>query len=314
MASFDSINYSLRPSKTIQRQLVFDGIRMLKIHLNLDQQVFVGFGSIWFTDFVMAHNQLLIKDMYSIESDDIGFRRALFNAPYSTVSVCHGHSSAILPELNEIPEIRGRPWLVWLDYDYLFDESVRDDIRTVIERAPENTILLITFNGVEGKYGVSADRPDRLREIFGDLVPDDLSRRACKGERMQETLAEFALGAMASLTSELSRPGGFTPAFRVIYRDTTPMVTVGGVLPALGAAAISDDFVGKEEWPCLIDEPIIAPHLTVREATVLQSLLPSDSNLSRDAVRELGFDLEPEQIQAFQKYYKQYPAFAQIVT
>ena len=314
MASFDSINYSLRPSKTIQRQLVFDGIRMLKSHLNLGQQVFVGFGSIWFTDFVMAHNQLLIRDMYSIESDDIGFRRALFNAPYSTVNVCHGHSSTILLELSEKPEIRNRPWLVWLDYDYLFDESVRDDIRTVIERSPENTILLVTFNGVEGKYGPTADRRDRLREIFGDLVPDDLPRAACKGERMQETLADFAMGTMASLTSELSRPGGFTPAFRLIYRDTAAMVTVGGILPALGAAAISADVVKKEEWPCLVDDPIVAPHLTAREATVLQSLLPSDVNLSTDTVKRLGFDLELKQIEAFQNYYKQYPAFAQIVT
>ncbi len=41
MASFDSVNYSLRPSKSIQRQLVFDGVRMLKANLDLDRLAYV---------------------------------------------------------------------------------------------------------------------------------------------------------------------------------------------------------------------------------------------------------------------------------
>jgi len=36
MPSFDAINYSLRPSKSIQRQLVFNGVRMLQSHLHLE--------------------------------------------------------------------------------------------------------------------------------------------------------------------------------------------------------------------------------------------------------------------------------------
>ena len=54
MRSFDAVNYSLRPSKTIQRQLVFEGVRMLQVALD-PVKAYIGFGSIWFTDFVMAH-------------------------------------------------------------------------------------------------------------------------------------------------------------------------------------------------------------------------------------------------------------------
>jgi hypothetical protein len=35
MPSFDVVNYSLRPSKSIQRQLVFEGVRQLQGGLNL---------------------------------------------------------------------------------------------------------------------------------------------------------------------------------------------------------------------------------------------------------------------------------------
>ena len=97
MASFDIINYSLRPSKSIQRRLVFEGVRTLKGNLELDNMVYIGFGSVWFTDFVMAHKLLGIQDMVSMEADVIGYKRALFNAPYATVRVMEGSSAAALP-------------------------------------------------------------------------------------------------------------------------------------------------------------------------------------------------------------------------
>lgn len=313
MGSFDVVNYSLRPSKSIQRQIVFDGVRSLQSHLDLNDLVYVGFGSIWFTDFVLAHKQLGIDDMFSIEADDIGYRRAVFNSPYATVRVLHGFSSTILPELYKNPSISGRPWMIWLDYDSECGEILRDDVRSVIENAPANSIILVTFNGHEMGYGEAADRPNRLRELFGDVVPDNLSKRACKRERMQETLADLALDFMKSVAADLARPGGFIPAFRAIYKDNAPMVTVGGILPARGAAQITNQIVGCASWRCRPTKSIVAPHLTIREAVTLQSQLPCVGGLSRNVIRNLGFDLDDQQIEAFESYYRQYPAFAQIV-
>lgn len=313
MASFDIVNYSLRPSKSIQRQIVFSGVRLLKTVLDLDRLVYIGFGSIWFTDFVMAHKQLDVIDMISIESDLIGYRRALFNSPFATVQVRHGFSSTVLPALFADAELSGRPWMIWLDYDKEFNEVLRDDARAVIERAPMNSILLVTFDGKEKKYGHADDRPQRLRDLFGGLVPDDLSKDSCKEDRMQETLANFALDFLKSVAAELARPGGFVPAFRLIYKDTAPMVTVGGLLPARGAVRVAEEVVGSDDWQCRPAKPIVAPHLTIREAATLQSKLPCVQGLSRSLVQGLGFDLEEDQIEAFARYYRQYPAFAQIV-
>lgn len=313
MTSFSIVNYSLRPSKSIQRQIVFDGVSKLSAHLNLDRMMYVGFGSIWFTDFVMAHKLLGINDMVSMETDEVGFLRAKFNSPYATVRVIHGLSSDVLPQLYQDNALRARPWMVWLDYDREFDDTLKIDIKSIVENAPANCILLVTFNGNELKYGRAPDRPARLKELFGDGVPDDLPKNACKDDRMHQTLADLALDFMSSTANDLSRPGGFVSAFRLVYRDVAPMITVGGILPARGAARIADDFIRGTNWPCKPVKPIVAPHLTMREAAVLQSQLPCDQPLTRDAVRGLGFDLEDDQLEAFTTYYRQYPAFAQIV-
>lgn len=313
MPSFDAVNYSLRPSKGIQRQIIFDGIQKLQQCLNLEKLAYVGFGSIWFTDFVLAHKLLGIDDMVSIESNNVGYRRAVFNSPYATVRVMNGLSGSVLPTLYHDEIIKGRPWMIWLDYDSEFNEDVRDDIRSLIENAPTNSIVIFTFNGNEMKYGKAHDRPARLRDLFGTLVPDDLPQKAYKNEKIQETLADFSLEFMRVVAAEISRPGGLIPAFRIIYSDSAPMVTVGGVLPAKGAVGATTEVVSGDSWACRPERRINAPLLTLREAVVLQSELPQVDFLTRDNIQTLGFDLEEGQIETFQRYYKQYPTFAQIL-
>ena len=92
------------------------------------------------------------------------------------------------------------------------------------------------------------------------------------------------------------------------------MVTVGGVLAAKGAAGITTALVESVAWLGKPMKPIVAPHLTFREASALQSKLPCADALSRAVVQALGFDLAEEQIEAFQAYYRHYPSFAQIVS
>jgi hypothetical protein len=63
MPSFNIVNYSLRTNKSIQRNLVFEGARILKMGLNLRKLGYVGLGSLWFTDFQTAHKALGVRDM-----------------------------------------------------------------------------------------------------------------------------------------------------------------------------------------------------------------------------------------------------------
>ncbi len=314
MASFDTVNFGLRPSKSIQRQIVFGGIRLLQSRLDLKEPVYVGLGSIWFVDFVMAHKILSINDMISIEQDDIGYLRARFNSPFATVDVRRGSSSEVLPRLCEDAGVNARPWVIWLDYDRSFDEDASDDMRLIVESAPENSIVLATFNAAETKYGAANERPDRLKELFEGVVPEGLSKNQCKEHRMQRTLADLAVNFMKAIASEARRPGGFVPAFQIIYRDTAPMVTAGGVLPSEANRRLAESRIKATDWRCRPPAAITAPHLTIREAMALQSRLPDPAGLTRGVVQALGFDLEEEQIRVYERYYREYPSFAEIVT
>ena len=314
MPSFDAVNYSLRPSKAIQRHLVFEGIRELHDQLRLTQGVYVGLGSVWFTDFILAHELLNINDMVSMEEDEIGFARAQYNIPYATVQVRRGSSTDILPELLAESEINQRPWVVWLDYDGEFDEDLKDDARLIIENAPSNTMFLITFNANERNYGNANERPERIRQLFGDVVPDHLSKSRCKTPTLQDALAGFSIDFMRSVAATGRRAGGFVDTVQMVYQDGTPMVTVGGMLPAAGTVDAVKDAVTSLRWRCKPGGSIRAPHLTIREALALQAMLPSSEKLTREQVQEAGFDLREEQIQVYEKYYREYPSFAEIRT
>jgi hypothetical protein len=313
MPSFNVVNYSLRPNKSIQRRLVFEGIILLKVHLDLDRLVYIGLGSIWFADFHMAHKLLQIKDMISMEADEIGFRRAAFNQPFKTITVKNGHSFEILPMLLYDSVLSGRPWLVWLDYDGPLEETVVEDIRIPIENAPRNTVLLTTFSAAGRRFGKPAERPARLQALLGGVVPDDLDKELCRDEPLPATLVDLTTKFMISAAASMARPGGFISAFRLTYRDTTPMVTVGGILPAKAAVGAAKASINKSDWPGVVTEPIAAPHLTLLEVAVMQAQLPRSRRLSRKSIQRLDVDLEEEQIRSFERYYRYYPAFVQIM-
>lgn len=313
MPSFDIVNYSLRPNKSIQRRLVFEGIRCLAEHIDLERTVYIGLGSIWFTDFQLAHKELQIADMISIESDEIGFIRAKFNRPFRTVTVEHGLTTDILPNLLKNPELITRPWIVWLDFDGPLKESVVEDLRLLVESAPPNSILLTTFNAAGNRnYGPPKDRAERLRRILGAVVPDDLSREACEDDNLPATIADLTLKSLQGFAAAAARPGGFVPTFKLNYKDGAYMTTVGGVLPQKGAVSTIKSALSLPIWPGISALPIVAPLLTIKEAAVLQSELPRVGKLKRSNVRKLGFDLEDGQIAAFEKYYRYYPSYAQI--
>lgn len=315
MAAFNFINYSIRPSKSVQRQIVFDRLSDLESTLGLCNATYIGFGSIWFTDFVLAHTKININRMISIEEDAVGYKRAKFNKPYSTVAVRKGHSNEIIPKLVKIKKLCAKPWVVWLDFDCELKSSVVEDMQTLVENAPANSVLVFTLNARPSKYGRKPNgRLMYLQDALGSVVPDDLSSEKLKEESgMQLTLADLSLKFMQSVAAEVARPESFVPAFMLPYMDGAPMVTFGGILPSEECEDEIRKVVGYKSWSGKTKRQINVPHLTVKETLEIQSLLPTDHPITRTQIRQLGFDLTRLEIALFQKYYKQYPSFAQVV-
>ena len=73
------------------------------------------------------------------------------------------------------------------------------------------------------------------------------------------------------------------------------------------------EILSMPEWEGFPELSINVPPLTMKEAAALQSILPSDSELTIQQVEDLGFSLEPSKITAFQNYYRYYPTLAEVV-
>jgi hypothetical protein len=294
---------------------VFNGLRKVVDALALESIVYLGFGSVWFSDFILAHRDLRIDTMLSIESNPIIFKRALFNRPYRTIQVFEGDSDDVIPELLIEPEYQDRPWIVWLDYDGPLDEKCRDEMSYLINNLPPNSALIMTCNARPYKYGKPAKRVESLNSLFGDSIGMTLVDSMVEDEvPFINTLRQAIENFMLSTALQNSRAGGFVPAFNIGYQDGPPMVTVGGILPSVGNASTIQGLTRRKSWEGLVKHPITTAPLTMKEVGALQAQLPSRTRITRKRVQRLGFDLDEHQIDSFARHYLLYPNFVQAAT
>ena len=313
MASYDDLNFSLRPSKSIQRMITFEATRRLQNVLKIEDMVYVGLGSIWFTDYILAHKMLNIDKMYSIEDKSIGYARARFNKPFAHVYVRHGRTNDILPRLFKLHKVKHSASFVWLDYDSPFNVGMTEDIHVVLEEAKERSIFIITFNANEEKYGRPIHWLEEFRSLFGETIPDTLTEEGIQKTGFQQTIADLVIEFMKYSFIESGRDDVFIPAFRIIYEDTTPMVTVGGIISDQHHQVACNNLISAQDWRCMPEQKICAPNLTLLETIKLRSQYPRTSDLTRTDIKSLGFDLEKEQIDSFGMYYQEFPFYSEIV-
>jgi hypothetical protein len=303
------VNYSLRHNKSIERAIVFDCVRVVLRELGIADAVYIGFGSVWFSDFLLAHRMLGVQRMVSIEADPVTYKRAVFNRPYRTLEVVEGESNDITPQLLDRPDLVDRPWIIWLDYDKILDTTKLEELTELVRRLPSNSVLLTTFSAFGRKYR----NPERVRTLFGLAAPESISQRDFNDEdALMNILAKALEDLLVSTAVKAARRGSFVPTFRLLYRDTTPMVTLGGVLPSGANEEMIRTIVSDTGWGGQPADTIEAPPLTAKEVLALQSQLPNSKRLTRSDVEALGFDLEDAQLRSFVDHYLNYPSFVQV--
>lgn len=316
MSSTSFVDFSVRQNKAIERKVVVDGLRQLIGTFGLQDFVYFGLGSVWFTDFKLVHRDLGGTQMISAESDPIVFKRALYNRPYSVVEVLEGSSADRLPEALASPGLSDRPWVVWLDYDQAIDEDKLAELEWLVTNLPENSCILTTFNAQLHRYAKLQDRYVRLKNLFGSALPPEKPTNSdLKNEvRFMQVLAYAVDAFIESRALKSGRLGGYRSAFKVKYQDGAPMVTVGGFLPSVANEATAREMLERSDWPALLDMPIATPPLTRREVEAMMQRLPATGSLSRADIQSLGFDLDDGQIGAFCAHYLRYPTFAEIAS
>src|SRR3546814_2772121 len=81
--SFRRIDYSVRPAKHAERRMLCDVFRKLAAFDPVEQYRYVGFGSVWFSDFILFHRALGVRHMLSIEQAVASKNRFEANRPFN---------------------------------------------------------------------------------------------------------------------------------------------------------------------------------------------------------------------------------------
>lgn len=308
-----TINFSLRQNKAIERAIAFDALFAGRALLGEDA-VYVGLGSLWFQDFQMAHRILGIRTMFSIEGDQAVYKRADFNRPFNGIEVVEGPTNIELPKLLGRADVRDRPWVTWLDYDREINEDRVDELAAIVKNVSQGSVLLATFNAKAKNYGEdSMARRQALCDLLTEeYIDPQLPDEAFDEPRLMHTLAEALLGYLQGVAVRNGRDGGFIPALRLLYRDSTYMATIGGFLPSSSRTAECQAMVSDSAWVGFEDAIIETHPLTMRELLSLSQLMPAEEPLEPSAVAALGFELSEDQLGFYARHYLRYPVYAEI--
>src|SRR5688572_15532181 len=115
--SFAKFNYSLRPSKQVERKILIELLSDIAgAGYRIRDYTYLGFGSVYYVDFVMFHKYLFIDSMVCVEWGDIP-RRMRFNKPYRFIKLRMGAIGDLAPEVIG----SRKKFLAWLGYDRQLD-------------------------------------------------------------------------------------------------------------------------------------------------------------------------------------------------
>lgn len=320
-SSFKKINYALRPAKHAARRMLCEIFGRVHRFQPVDQYVYVGFGSVWFEDFILFHRNLGVREMISVERDAEARERIEANKPFRTITVHYRNSSRVLPRLDW-----KRRHLLWLDYEDALSSGILLDIRTTAVRASSGTVLAISIPCQRAKEVEASESEakgpsaiERFRTEFGrERVNQAVSElnligwpfgALCRSIIFAEIEAALAVRNGQAAAADIF---SFQPICEMEYDDGTKMTTVVGIFSAASDSRLvaACGFNRLDFMPArgrLVR--IRVPKLTVREIRGLEQKLPKlpGGRLDRGAI-------PAGEARAFANLYRYLPNFAVLET
>ena len=285
--SYRLVDYSLRPAKHVERRMLCDAFRRLSKFASVESYQYVGFGSVWFSDFSLFHRQLGIGRMISIERMAVHEARFRFSKPFGGVDLQFGESGSVLPKIDW-----GLRTIAWLDYDDPLNPGMLDDVRTIATKCVGGSLLAVSIQCESApilEQGDDEKRPietaEEFKTVFGpERTPVDLSPKDFVGWNMAATCRravqseiEDAL-RVVNLVRHDQQTLQFLPIMAIEYADGAKMTTIVGVFVDKGQNSIFWS-CGFEEMPFYVKSGdhalrIEVPKLTPKEMRELEGKLP----------------------------------------
>jgi hypothetical protein len=338
MASYKFVNYSLRPAKAIERKMICELMRRLSVFAPIDTYSYIGFGSIFFTDFVLFHRSLGITKMCSIEkdaevADDAEIQnRFEFNKPFSCIDIQYGTAA---DRLGELADYWAKKTVVWLDYDGRLSDQYISDLGIVTQKAVPGSLVMLsvnvkadevpnTFKGTAKEY-----RFKRLQKFLGrPNIPTGTQEINLSTDELIKLYHQILDGAVKygiSQRNGAAPPSEQVTAHQVInfrYQDGAPMLTLGWIITdpsqATSLSSIDDKalpFVRNGVTPFNIN----VPSLTLKEISWLDSILHTDIDSDGTILppkpheKRLTPELDKEDVFEYKQVYRYFPTFAEAI-
>jgi hypothetical protein len=310
-ASYRKVSYDLRPAKQIERRMMLDAFQLMaQGGFPIADYRYVGFGSVYFVDYILFHRLLGITDMVSVEHDTAATKRVSFNRPFANIELKFGPVSTFIPRLD-----RDIPHILWLDYDFVLDRDVIADVSTAASILPVGSILIITVD-VEPPPKIE-EKPAAWRRYFEEQATpytDPAWDDAAFGKTRLPTINSTILANSVKAGLSGRDSVAFHPIFNFVYRDGHKMLTIGGV--------IGGDAERRKLTGCELDKrtqyarsdlstpayEIRVPRLTRLERLHLDANMPCP-----DGWMPTDFELSKEEVQAYREIYRFFPAYAELM-
>lgn len=314
--SYSKINYRLRPAKAVERKIICDSLRELSAFGDVATYRYIGFGSTYFSDFILFHKFLHIEDMISIEKDKHAKERFEYNKPFGCIQMKYGDSSDIISTLEW-----SKKSIVWLDYDSPLRQSILDDIDSLIGNLVPGSVLTVTVSAEPERSSNEDVKPDeyrmqKLKEEFSNenipfnIKPIDLTgkRLAKLYKRMIDNQLKQSIANFNSARSSKEKIE-YKQIFHFNYADGARMLTIGWLLFDKNSSAVVDKCQFNKHFNTKdIDTPYIieVPNLTNKEVQYLDSKMPS---IDCDSIERLCIPLKD--IKNYAEIYKYFPSFVE---
>lgn len=326
--SFETVNYLLRPKKQIERKIIIEILQELNSVIDVGKYLYIGFGSIYYYDFILFHKFLKMNKLVSID-DKSTKKRFEFNRPYDFILFENKISTDYLREFNWKQKA-----ILWLDYDKRLNDVVLADLGIIAKNCESRDILIITVNAFCTKdRKLRSIFRDKFFSDFGKYISPEYARKKYYTPKFFAVLLQNVILNYLKTSCEY-RNIKFYKLFSFKYKDTLPMFTIGGIFDKTDELSKKDwnnDFISTNQTIIDIDVPMLTycekiwidSHIEEikEEIRKIEDKIKKDTNISKERKKEekmtsminnkvLPFELPSFYVlKKYLDYYRYYPQY-----
>ncbi|WP_337841867.1 O-methyltransferase [Rheinheimera sp.] len=317
-----NVPYHLRTNKSIDRQIFFEILSLLKVPSKIQDYKYVSLGGPMLEDHHLLHSSLGISNLESLERDKSVFSRQQFNKNFKCISCVN---TSINDYINAFE--RNSPTIFWLDYTDTKWGSQFRALHLLLGKLDAYDICKFTINANPDVLSGDANGSSKVdvfkkkadcRFLNENLIENDVSTM----DRFAKTLTDMIQTAVESAL-KTSEELIFKPLCIFRYIDNRhQMLSITGIILREDTETTSllershldvKDHICKS-WQDIHE--INVPDLTLREKYEINRNLPGTQVDEIIDLLPFEIDKSPTKVRAalsnYIKYYRYMPNFQRV--